>query len=119
MADNEAQPNGYLTNKELRRLSRRDLLALMLEQAKQIEKLKERIDVEKQHYQQEIAKKESAYKEKIEVLRKEKDAKIEILNQKLLYAERNRGFFGSVDHTGSRKKSFFGNLMKELFSDRK
>ena len=38
---------GQMTPKELKRLSRRDLLTLMLEQAKQLEKLREELEAER------------------------------------------------------------------------
>jgi ABC-type branched-subunit amino acid transport system substrate-binding protein len=54
-----------LTEKELRRLSRRDLLVLMLDQARQIEALRQAMQEAEERHVQELAEKERVFSERL------------------------------------------------------
>lgn len=114
MAENNTQSNKAPASKELRRLKRKDLLILMLEQAKQIEKLKGTIRDDRLHYQRELLNKDCAFKAKIEALEKEKNAQIELLNQKLESAQNSKKLFDSIKNIKTSNKSFFERLSNSL-----
>ena len=74
-----------LTPKELRRLSRRDLLILLLEQVKQTEELERSLAEEQTKHRWELAEKETAYAEKLETQQQINDLRLALLKQRLEY----------------------------------
>ena len=74
-----------LTPKELHRLSRRDLLILLLEQVKQTEELERSLAEEQAKHHRELTEKEAAYAEKLETQQQINDLRLALLKQRLEY----------------------------------
>ena len=71
-----------LTQKELRRLSRKDLLTLMLDQARQIEALEQKLEDEKARRIRELLERDHIYEEKLATQKQLTDMKIKLFNKK-------------------------------------
>lgn len=74
-----------LTPKEIRRLSRRDLLILLLEQVKQKEELERALAEEQAKHIRELTEKEAACAEKLETQQQINDLRLALLKQRLEY----------------------------------
>ena len=106
-----------LTEKELRRLSRRDLLALMVDMAKRTEELEKTLELERERHSRELEQVRAAYDEKTRQASLRAEKRLERLIDRLETgysdAERTRG------RTAGVFRNFFDSLCSVFTKTRK
>ena len=72
-----------LTDRELRRLSRRDLLMLLLEQQKRVEALEQALREEKEAREKALSQQEEAFAQRLSEQSRQAEARIKLLSSQL------------------------------------
>lgn len=106
-----------LSQKDLRRLSRKDLLNIMLKQSRQIEELKESLTKESEKHKNEIADRDAFYEQRVSLLEQEITEQLKKIQQTELVS-RDEFYKKSVLLFEQRIAAQFKKALQTKLSDR-
>jgi len=115
-----------LTEKELRRLGRRDLLALLLEQSKELDELEQRMQAERTRHAQETEELRQRHLEELKRLKETSGERIDLLTSRVEFEKERRRMLENRDRRAGNRasaapaiKSIYRAITKSILSGKK
>jgi len=103
-----------LTEKELRRLGRRDLLALLLEQSKELDELEQRMQAEQTRHAQETEELRQRHLEELKRLKETSGERIDLLTSRVEFEKERRRMLENRDRRAGNR-AFSAAAFKSIF----